>query len=100
MIGVSARIVLTVSLVICGVGMLDAAEAREWDLFSIFVLTSLAQVALLLRQFARRTPVSLRSDLARWAQSRAQITGEPVDDVVDRAVAFHRDGLFANPGQQ
>ncbi|MGI9596446.1 MAG: hypothetical protein ACR2QK_09810 [Acidimicrobiales bacterium] len=92
---VSTRVLLLVSLVVCGVGTLDAFISQEWDLLVVFLFTSSLQLLLWLRQRANRTPVSLRPDLTRWLQRQSQRSGEPFDDVLDRAVAWYQHGLFA-----
>ena len=90
----STRVILTVSLVVCCVGAVDAAISAEWDLLAIFVLTSLVQATLLVRWMVNRVPVSLRPDLARWVEQRSERSGEPIDDIVDRAVAWYQHGLY------
>lgn len=96
MIGVSTRVVLSIGLVVTGVGALDAFISREWDLFVVFLLSMSLQLLLWLRFRANRIPVSLRPDLARWIERQSQRTGEPFDDVLDRAVAWYHNGLFVD----
>ena len=94
MIGLSARVLISISLLVTAVGVLDALLGREWDLLVVFVISMLLQVALWLRHRANRTPVTLRPDLARWLEHQSARTGEPFDDVLDRAVAWYHQGLF------
>lgn len=92
---VSTRVLLSVALVVTGVGVLDAFISREWDLLVVFLLSGTLQLTLWLRQRANRTPVSLRPDLTRWLERQSQRSGEPFDDVMDRAVAWYQHGLFS-----
>ena len=96
MIGLSTRVVLSAGLIVTGVGALDAFISREWDLFVVFCLSISLQLLLWLRFRANRLPATLRPDLARWLERQAERTGEPVDDVLDRAVAWYRSGLFVD----
>jgi hypothetical protein len=94
MIGISSRVLLSISLAIVGVGALDALISREWDLFSVLILSAVVQLYLWVRQRTNRVPVGLRHDLAEWLNQRAQRNGEPFEDVLDRAVAWYRGGLL------
>jgi len=91
---VSTRVLLSISLAVTGVGVLDALIGGEWDLLVVFLLTMVVQLTIWLRQRANRLPVSLRPDLAHWLEHRAQESGEPFDDVLDRAVAWHQHDLY------
>jgi hypothetical protein len=91
---VSTRVLLSISLVVTGVGAIDAFISGEWDLLTVFLLSALVQVVIWLRQRAHRLPVTLRPDLARWLEDRSAESGEPFDDVLDRAVASYRHGLY------
>ncbi len=94
MIGISSRVLLSISLVIVGVGLLDAFIGGDWDLFVVFALSLVVQAVVWFRHRANRTPVTLRPDLASWIERESQRTGEPFDDVADRAIAWYRHGLF------
>ncbi len=94
----SDRFVQSVGLIVATVGALDAFISREWDLLVVFLLIVAVDLLLWLRLRAARTPVSLRPDLARWVDHQAQQTGEPFDDILDRAVARQRHELFAPGG--
>ncbi len=86
---------LTLStLLIAGVGGVDAALGGNWDLFVLFGFVVVMQLWVLAKVLSNRVAVSLRPDLARWATQRSQRTGEPVTDVIDRAVALFQDGLY------
>lgn len=95
----SSRLVLTIAIVVTGVGALDAYVGRKWDLVAVFVFLGLLLMMLWLRQRAHRVPVDLRSDLARFLEHQSQRTGEPMEDVVDRAVAAYRQGLFPDSAE-
>lgn len=90
----STRVLISISLVITGVGALDALIGGQWDLLTVFALSAVVQITIWLRQRASRIPVTLRPDLASWIETQAQQTGEPFDDMLDRAVAWHRHGLY------
>lgn len=92
---ISTRVLLTVVLAVTGVGVIDAFFSREWDLLAIFALSALLQLTIWFRHRANRVPVTLRPDLARWLEQESQQSGEPIDDVLDRAVAWHQHGLYS-----
>ena len=94
MIELSSRVLLSIGQVILIVGTLDAFLSRQWDLLAVFVLAILVNTTLWLRHQARRVPATLRPDLARWLERQSQSSGEPTDDLLDRAVAWYRHGLF------
>ena len=75
------------------VGAVDAAIGGEGDLFVVFVVALALQVVLLVRLNVGRPSVPLRIDLVRWLRERAAATGEPMDQIADRAVATYRAGL-------
>lgn len=94
----SDRFVQSVGLIVATVGALDAFISREWDLLVVFLLIVAVNLLLWIRLRAARTPVSLRPDLARWVDHQAQRTGEPFEDILDRAVARHQHELFSPDG--
>ncbi|MGF1595737.1 MAG: hypothetical protein ACFCVK_02230 [Acidimicrobiales bacterium] len=96
MTDISTRVLLSVALVITAVGALDAFIGRDFDLLAVFGLSAVVQLTTWLRYRARRVPVTLRPDLAHWLEEEAQRSGEPFDDVLDRAVAWQKHGLYAN----
>ena len=95
MIGLSNRFLLALGLMVVAVGALDAFIGQEWDLLLLFALSFVLHLVLWLRSRANRIPVTLRPDLAHWLQRRSDRTGEVFDDLLDRAVAWYRHGLFA-----
>ncbi len=96
MIGLSTRVIRIAALVVTTVGALDALIGREWDLFVVFCLSISLQLMLWLRFRANRIPVTLRPDLAHRIERLAERTGEPADDVIDRAIAWYHSGLFVD----
>ena len=93
---VTTRVFIALGVAVAAVGALDAALGDDWDLFAIFVLVVSLQVAVWARQRDSRRNVTLRPDLAHWLDDRAHATGEPFDDVLDRAVATYQHGLHVD----
>lgn len=100
MTDVSSRLVLTIAIVVSGVGALDAYIGRKWDLVAVFLFLALLLTLLWLRQRAHRVPVDLRPDLARLLENQSQRSGEPFDDLLDRAVAAYQQGLFPDSAER
>ena len=94
MIGISTRVLLTISLIVTAVGSADAFISAEWDLLSVFAMTGILQLSIWLQQRSNRIPMTLRPDLAHWLERRSQESGEPVDDILDRAVTSYQHGLY------
>lgn len=92
----SSRLMLLLAMVGVGVGVVDAAIGRQWDLLAIFIAVAVLLVAMWVRQRIHRVSVTLRPDLAHWIEHRAASAGEPFDDVLDRAVATFRHGIVAD----
>ena len=91
---VSNRLLLATGLVILAVGLVDAAISAEWDLFVVFAMAIGVVLVVFAREAASRRAVTLRSDLAVWVERRAERSGEPFDDLLDRAVAHYKHALF------
>jgi hypothetical protein len=72
---------------------IDATIGRNWDLVVVIGLVLVLQVGALAKVSRGRPAVSLRGDLARWLEDRAAATGEPAEQIADRAVAAYRAGL-------
>jgi hypothetical protein len=85
-----------ITLIVSLVGLADASIGRVWDLFVMFLVLVIVQMLVLLSASGNRVPISLRPDLARWAKQRSQRTGEPLNDVVDRSVAWFQHGLYGS----
>ncbi|BCK56067.1 hypothetical protein NWFMUON74_38390 [Nocardia wallacei] len=84
---------LTLVVLAAGIGIIDAATARTWDLVAVFgVIMALAVAAASGLPGGRRV-LTLRPDLAHWLALRAAAAGEPPDRVADRAIAAYRAGM-------
>lgn len=78
-----------------GVGVVAAALDGNWDLVIVIGFVMVCQAGIALALLGPRRLTTVRSDLARWADERAAVTGEPVPRIVDRCVAAYRDELLA-----
>lgn len=87
------RAALGAGLVVTAVGGVATAVDGDWDLFSLFALVLVCLVGIGIALFGPRRLTSLRSDLARWADQRSAVTGEPASRIIDRSVAAYRDAL-------
>lgn len=81
------------ALIVLGVGLFDAVASSEWDLAASFAIGAVLVAFLVVRQAGPRVPVTLRADLARRLDTRASTSDEPIDDIVDRSVAWYLDGF-------
>lgn len=79
------------------VGLLDAAIGEVWDLAVLFGVVLVLGVAGLAAGVTRRRPVTIRSDLGTQLDERARRAGEPVEQVLDRAVATYLHALEDPP---
>lgn len=89
----------TAVVIVGAVGLLDASIGRHWDLSLLFGLVAVVGVVGLLAAVGRRRPVTLRSDLATALDDRACRTGEPLEQVLDRAVATYASVLEDPPSR-
>jgi hypothetical protein len=89
----STRVLLLAIIVASAVGVLDAVIGRVWDHVALFGLVVALAALLLARTNWRRRTVLVRRDHARWLATRAQLTGEDVEHVTDRALATYRRAL-------
>jgi hypothetical protein len=96
MTAISSRGLLLISLVICAVGLLDAAIGTEWDLLVVIGLSVVVQLSIWFRQWSSRVPVLLRADLAHQLEEQAERSGEPFDTVLDRAVSWYHHRLYGD----
>jgi hypothetical protein len=84
--------------VVAAVGLLDAVIGEVWDLAVLFgVVLALAGWSLA-RLSSGRRPMTLRRDLAARLIHRSRVTGEPIEQMADRAVAIHLDAMSADDG--
>ena len=87
------------------VGTVDAAIGGEWDLFALFAIALVLDLALVFRLESRRPSIPIRRDLVTWLERRAAISGEPLTAVTDRAIATFEEqygvpGMMAEEPQQ
>jgi hypothetical protein len=94
----STRVLLAAVLAVAAVGALDAGIGREWELAVLFGAVAVLGLVLLARTRGRRRATTLRADRAAALADRALRTGEPLDQLTDRAVATYLDAL-AEPDQ-
>ncbi|GMQ94403.1 MAG: hypothetical protein BMS9Abin12_1893 [Acidimicrobiia bacterium] len=87
----TTRLLVVSAIVITLVGAVDAAIGREWDLFVLFMAALVIAAALGFRLESRRPAIPIRRDLVAWLRDRSSISGEPLSNVVDRAVATYAD---------
>lgn len=87
------RILLAAVAVVAAVGVVDAAIGRTWDLVALFAVLLALGLLGLGWSLGQRRPVTLRVDHAAALQARSQAAGEPLDQVLDRAVATYLTAL-------
>lgn len=83
-----------VAILVTAVGMVDAADARNWDLVVVLASSVVLQALVLAAGRIGPHPVALRPDLADWLRRQADATGERPALLADRAVAAYRAGLL------
>lgn len=89
----TASKLLALALLAAVVGAVDGAVGGEWDLFVLFVAIAVLLVGAAAATRSSRPTVTLRRDLHRWLADEAAVTGEPIERLVDRAVAARREGF-------
>lgn len=85
------RLLVVSGIVVALVGAVDAAIGREWDLFVLFMAALVIATALGFRLESRRPAIPIRRDLVAWLRDRSSISGEPLSNVVDRAIATYAE---------
>ena len=88
------KLLSLLTMIVAIAGAADAALQDQWDLLVVFGFVAALQLGLLLSDLRGRAHVTVRPDLARWARERSRHTGEPLDDVIDRSVAWFQAGLY------
>jgi hypothetical protein len=91
---ITNRLVLMGTVAVAVVGAIDAGAGGSWDLVALFAFVMLLQLGVLVRLSSRRPEVRVRADLLRWLRDRAERGGEPVDNLVDRAISAYRADLL------
>ena len=87
------RMWLTAAVVVAVAGAVDAAIGSVWDQFAILVVIIVLLTMTMMTTMTKRPNVSIRADLMRWLRTRSAIEGEPLETLVDRAIASHREHL-------
>ncbi|MFQ5966359.1 MAG: hypothetical protein ACE5MI_01970 [Acidimicrobiia bacterium] len=90
-----SRGLLLAAVAVTLIAAIDSALSGNWDVVAVLGLALILQVTVLARLSERRPAIALRADLVRWIESRAGVTGEPMDQIADRAVAVYRAGLLS-----
>jgi hypothetical protein len=85
--------VLTVAMLVAGVGLVDAVRHRDADMIVVFAALIVLHGVALLRLLRGRRGITLRPDLTSWLRRQSAATGEPVERLADRCVAAYRAGL-------
>lgn len=76
------------------VGLLDALGREQADLAIVFGVLIVLGLVLVLRAAVGRRDVPIRGDLVRWLKERADLEGEEVGTVADRALGAVRAGFL------
>jgi hypothetical protein len=74
-------------------GMVDALVGGTEDLAVVFAVIDVLVLAAMARSLTGRRSVTLRPDLYVWLTRRSAASAEPIDAVLDRCVAAHRDAM-------
>jgi len=85
------RLLVVGMVIVTVIGAIDAAIGGEWDLFVLFTLGLALSLALVARLESRRPAIPIRRDLVVWLRDRAEVSGEPLAAVADRALAAYRE---------
>ena len=93
----TTRLLVLASTLVVTLGIVDAAIGSDWDLFALLLIAGALHVTLILRLQSKRPGVPVRRDLVAWLSDRAALGGEPLDAVVDRALAAYRDRFGQAP---
>ena len=91
------KVVDAISAVAIAVALVDVVIAGAWDTAVVLGFALFTQLLLIVSLYAPRPTVSLRGDLYRWLDERANATGEPIEHVTDRCIAAYRANLTADP---
>lgn len=91
----STTLSMAIATVLAAVGAFDAFLGDQWDLFTLFALIGLLLAIVWLRHRADRVPTTIRPDLAQWLDNQSRLSGEPIEDITDRALSAYRSGLVS-----
>lgn len=84
------RMLLSASLVIVAVAVVDAVRGDHWDQVVMLTVLALLIGLVLGLEVRARTSIRLRPDLFAWVQTQAAHTDDEPRRVVARAVAAYR----------
>lgn len=84
------RIMILAVVLVALTGLFDAWIIEEPETALLFVVLLILGLVLLARTVSKRRPLRVRADLAGWMQQRSDLTGEPVEQIADRALATYR----------
>lgn len=76
------------------IGLLDAIDRKQKDLALVFGVLIALGLVLVLQAAVGRRDVPIRSDLVRWLKERADLEGEELGTIADRALAAARAGFL------
>lgn len=93
----STAVLLFVLVLTAGVGITDAALEGSGDHLALFMVIGAAALLLAFGTYVSNPTFAVRRDLARWVTTRAELTGEPVEQIVDRALDGYRALLLPAP---
>lgn len=69
------KALITASLTVVVVILVDTAIAEEWDVFIVALMLGVLQLGLWVQLESRRPAVPIRADLVRWLCGTASSTG-------------------------
>ena len=83
------------ALLVIAIAVAGAVVAVRSDVGGVAVLFGMIGAISVagLRRKRERRPVDLRPDLASWLDQVSSVTGEPVEDVLDRSVSAYRASM-------
>lgn len=87
------RVLLIGAVVVAVAGAVDAAVGSVWDQFAILAVVIALLLVAVATMTTKRPSVSVRADLVRWLRTRSAVEGEPLETLVDRAIASWREHL-------
>jgi hypothetical protein len=93
----ASGVLLAAAVAVAVVGLLDAVFIEEHDFAVLFAADGLLVTGVVVLWATGRRSVGVERDLARWLQARAELTGEHVDRIADRALDRYRRDLDGRP---
>lgn len=96
----ATKALLILILLTAAVGVADAALEQAWDHLVIFGASAALALALAAEFSIGRPVVSVRRDLVHWLTRRSHLTGETVEQVIDRAIDTHIAAIDPPAGER